>query len=72
MESRGYYNPWVTIWNSTDGGLTWDYLAPQWWEYTVHADKHDLQWIGPESCVITDGGLYRTDDHGESWYDVKT
>ena len=74
-------NPWnqdditflgVDVWNSLDGGLTWDPMAPIWWEYTVHADKHDLQWTGPNSCILaTDGGAYRTDDHGATWTDIE-
>ena len=74
-------NPWnsnditvlgVDAWNSLDGGDTWSQLTPIWWEYTVHADKHDLQWVGPNSAILaTDGGAYRTDDHGETWTDIE-
>lgn len=74
-------NPWdsndisilgVDLWNTTDGGQTWTLLTPPWYEYTVHADKHDMQWVGPNSCIIaTDGGAYRTDDHGTTWTDIE-
>lgn len=74
-------NPWdqnditvlgVDLWNTTDGGATWSHMAPPWYEYTVHADKHDMQWVGPNSCILaTDGGAYRTDDHGETWTDIE-
>ncbi len=79
--SRVRVNPWnqdditilgVDLWNSTDGGLTWGHMAPQWFDYSVHADKHDMQWIGPETCVLaTDGGLYKTEDHGQTWEDIE-
>lgn len=62
----------VNLWNSMDGGTNWSLMGPEWWTYEVHADKHDLQWIGPQTCVLaTDGGLYRTDDHGASWSDIE-
>jgi photosystem II stability/assembly factor-like uncharacterized protein len=74
-------NPWnpdditilgVDVWNSTDGGISWSQMAPAWWEYSVHADKHDMQWLGPNSCILaTDGGAYRTDDHGITWSDIE-
>ncbi|PCJ81043.1 MAG: hypothetical protein COA49_07000 [Bacteroidetes bacterium] len=74
-------NPWnvdditilgVDIWNSLDGGETWSEMAPPWWEYSVHADKHDMQWVGPNSALLaTDGGAYRTSDHGATWTDIE-
>lgn len=74
-------NPWnpnditflgVGAWNSLDGGETWSELTPSWWEYSVHADKHDFQWVGPNTAILaTDGGAYRTEDHGETWTDIE-
>ena len=79
--SKVRINPWnpndmtilgVDLWNSLDGGQTWEMMGPPWWEYTVHADKHDLVWTGPETCIVaTDGGLYKTEDHGVTWEDIE-
>ena len=79
--SKVRVNPWnpndllvlgVDLWNSLDGGQTWERLGPEWWTYEVHADKHDAQWIGPESLILaTDGGAYRSDDHGATWVDIE-
>ena len=54
-------------------GAPWERMGPEWWTYEVHADKHDLQWVGPESLILaTDGGAYRADDHGETWTDMES
>ena len=62
----------VNTWNSMNGGVNWNLMGPEWWTYEVHADKHDLQWIGSQTCVLaTDGGLYKTEDHGATWMDIE-
>lgn len=80
--SKVRVNPWnpnditvlgVELWNSLDGGASWERMGPEWWTYEVHADKHDLQWVGPQSLILaTDGGAYRSDDHGETWTDMES
>ena len=63
----------VNLWNSQNGGGTWNIMGPEWWTYEVHADKHDMQWLGSSSFVLaTDGGLYRTEDHGLTWEDIES
>lgn len=62
----------VNLWNSQNGGTYWNLMGPEWWTYEVHADKHDLQWLGSQTCVLaTDGGLYKTEDHGQTWSDIE-
>lgn len=62
----------VNLWNSANGGNNWNLMGPEWWTYEVHADKHDLQWLGSETCILaTDGGLYKTEDHGATWTDIE-
>lgn len=70
-------NPWdddelwllsIDLWRARDGGQAWDQAAPPWWEYIVHADKHDIVFVAPgEVLLATDGGIYRTVDAGASW-----
>ena len=79
--SKVRMNPWdfgdisvlgVELWNTLDGGETWERMGPEWWTYEVHADKHDLQWVGPNELILaTDGGAYRSTDHGETWQDIE-
>lgn len=50
----------VELWRSSDSGLHWAKETPNWWDYDVHADKHDLIFIDPGSVLLaTDGGLYK-------------
>lgn len=62
----------VDLWRSTDGGLSWFEASPPWWEYSVHADKHDLV-ITPTGDIIlaTDGGLYKSEDNSATWQDIE-
>jgi hypothetical protein len=44
--------------------------TPPWHNYIVHADKHDLIFLGPQNMLLaTDGGLYETNDNCNSWVD---
>ena len=41
----------VELWNTLDGGDV-ERMGPEWWTYEVHADKHDLQWVGPNELIL--------------------
>ena len=52
----------VQVARSTDGGHTWVDVTPP------HPDVHQLAWDAAGRLVAaTDGGIYRTDDLGDSW-----
>jgi len=62
----------VDLWRTKDAGQTWDRATPPWWEYTVHADKHDLHFTDSGKIILsTDGGIYRADIDGENWEDIE-
>jgi photosystem II stability/assembly factor-like uncharacterized protein len=62
----------VELFESSDGGQTWQQNAPDWWTYEVHADKHDVLFLDATSYIIaTDGGLYETTDNGQNWTDIE-
>lgn len=62
----------VDLWlGLADGGGFFE-IGPPWWEYFVHADKHDLVWANSGNMYLaTDGGLYRSADSGSNWEDVE-
>ena len=60
----------VQSWRSKDGGETWQLAAG--FDQGVHADHHDLVFLGPQSCLLaTDGGLYRSTDNAISWQKIE-
>ncbi|RMG57750.1 MAG: PKD domain-containing protein, partial [Bacteroidetes bacterium] len=62
----------VDLWKSADGGTTWNMAAPPWWQYDVHADKHDLQFdANGHIYLTTDGGLYKSTNGGNTWADIE-
>jgi photosystem II stability/assembly factor-like uncharacterized protein len=62
----------VDMWRTLDRGQTWFRTTPEWWEYSVHADKHDINFIDANTIIIaTDGGAYRSTDAGMTWTDIE-
>jgi photosystem II stability/assembly factor-like uncharacterized protein len=62
----------VELWRSTDGGHTWGQANPDWWNYSVHADKHDMAFVDAQTYLLaTDGGLYRTTDDATTWTKIE-
>lgn len=60
--------PGVDQFVSTDGGVSWTQNVPDWSDYIVHADKHDLVFQDSLTMLIgTDGGMYKTTDGGNNW-----
>ncbi|MFK7808536.1 MAG: T9SS type A sorting domain-containing protein [Saprospiraceae bacterium] len=62
----------VDLWRTLDGGNSWFMATPIWWQYSVHADKHDLLFLPSGDIILTtDGGLYRTDNSAQEWVDIE-
>ena len=67
----------VNTWESSNGGSTWS-ISNHWstscggTATEVHADKHFLAFQNNSSVLFecNDGGLYRTDDSGNTWDDL--
>jgi len=63
----------VNIWKSTNGGITWQpvtnwYVDPAY-QYT-HADIHYLGFYGNKFYCGSDGGVFVSDDYGNTWTDI--
>lgn len=64
--------PGVDMYQTLNGGSTWNLNVPEWWTYEVHADKHAIAFLDEDSYIIaTDGGLYKTNNNGASWTDIE-
>ena len=64
----------VDIWKSIDGGSTWTIVA-HWYGANgtpyVHADIHDLVAVGNNTVYsLCDGGIFKTPNGGNNWYDL--
>ncbi|MDF1694806.1 MAG: T9SS type A sorting domain-containing protein [Saprospiraceae bacterium] len=61
----------VDMYDTKDGGQTWNRSTPPWWSYDVHADKHDLMFDGTDMYLTTDGGAYKGNVFTEEWEDIE-
>lgn len=65
----------VNCWKSEDGGVTW---GRETWSRRelavsdpyVHADFHNLYFNGTTLYANNDGGIYKTEDYGNSWTEL--
>lgn len=61
----------VRLWRYNDKTRRWQ-RADQFTADVVHADKHDLSFVSPDTLLVaTDGGLYRSVDDATSWVDIE-
>jgi len=58
----------VELHSTADGGANWYQSTPNWWEYSVHSDMHDLCYASNGDIYLaTDGGLYVSYDNMDTW-----
>ncbi|MDX1407427.1 MAG: glycosyl hydrolase, partial [Saprospiraceae bacterium] len=67
------YTGGINIWKSTNAGLDLDIVTQ--WIYGnglgyVHADIHDLVMVGDRLYTGSDGGIFKSTDHGDNWTDL--
>ncbi len=57
------------LWRSSDQGANWDIVFPGPGNWTIYdiQPRSDLHYQGPVMYMATAGGVYRSDDHGDSW-----
>ena len=66
----------LTVWRSTNSGVFWinatSYYEDQGPEPYIHPDVHDLQYnpVNHHLYATTDGGVYKSTDHGITWSDL--
>lgn len=65
----------IHIWKSTNGGVNWNLVNHWTGNYDkpyVHADQHDLAFSrdGSKLYSANDGGVYVTEDLGNTWDDI--
>ena len=64
----------INMWRSDDAGVTWKCTGHWWGDRTneVHADHHTIDFnpLNNRMYLGNDGGIYYTDDRGESWTDI--
>ena len=62
----------VDLWRTQNSGQLWDRATPPWWEFSIHADKHDLTFTNEGNILLaTDGGLYKWNTTTNDWEDVE-
>jgi len=64
----------VNLWESTNGGLSWNLNAYWTWPQSgtnyIHADLHNLDYNGGTLWCGSDGGVFRSTNEGGSFTDV--
>jgi PKD repeat protein len=64
----------VNLWTSTNAGLSWSIRAhwvyPSFTGVYVHADIHDLKYIGNKLYCLTDGGVHVSVNDGNAFTDI--
>lgn len=63
----------TSLWRTLNGGSTVDYIAG--YTGSVHPDFHDIDFYPNDQnkiIVVSDGGVYRSDNQGNSWTNLNS
>jgi len=67
----------INGWKSVDSGVTW--TRETWWKRDgggtdpyVHADWHNVYFKGARIYTANDGGVFYSDDYGNSWSEISS
>lgn len=65
----------IICWKSTNAGSS--FVVETEWSYPNgtgynHADVHALEWIGKTIYSGSDGGIYKSTNHGDDWTDLSS
>jgi len=65
----------VNIWKTLDGGQTWN-ICTEWYTGSgypyIHCDIHYIDFFGDTLYVASDGGVFYTPNHANSWIDISS
>lgn len=63
----------INMWKSTNAGVDWE-VNTMWYTNSpynyIHCDIHSVNFYGDTLYVGSDGGIFYTPNHGNSWYDI--
>ncbi|MEM6643937.1 MAG: PKD domain-containing protein [Bacteroidota bacterium] len=83
-DAEDIYISGIHVWNSKDGGQTWfdeegESQILNYWIYDqndvenyVHADNHTIDILNGELYAGCDGGIWKSEDFGQTWQDLST
>ena len=66
----------INVWRSENGGVDFEIVA--YWNNTentigyVHADVHEIVYNGATVYVASDGGIFKSDDDGDTWTNLSS
>ncbi|HPF00028.1 MAG TPA: T9SS type A sorting domain-containing protein [Bacteroidales bacterium] len=73
LDANTIFTGGINIWKSTDGGANWapitNWYVDPYYQYT-HADIHYLGFYGDRFYCGSDGGVFVSDDYGDTWTDL--
>ncbi len=63
----------INVWRTNNGGSSWNIRSHWVWPSSIgytHADIHTLEYFGNTLWCGSDGGIFKSNDNGNTWIDL--